>query len=195
MASVGHQICDVVECLPRASTPIGNQECVLLIEDSEEAMLLVRYAVQEYGNGTYRLEWADGLTAGLQRLAKGGVDIVLLDLGLPESSGAASYASVRSAAPDLPVLVLTGDTREQTETVVTARGVEDYLVKDEISGSLLLEAIRAALYSNKRWQEQKAQASKLSKRLHWSVEKCEAVLALALRLMKLKRGRICPRLR
>src|SRR5579863_3417690 len=133
MAPVGQQTCQVVECAPRAATrPENLQECVLLVEDSEEAMLLVQYAMQEHGNGAYRLEWADGLTAGLQRLAKGGVDIVLLDLGLPESSGPASYAAIRSAAPDVAVLVLTGDVREQTETAVVASGVEDYLVKDEI---------------------------------------------------------------
>ena len=146
MATVGLQICDVVDCLPREKDPVGKQECVLLIEDSEEAMLLVRYALQEYGNGIYRLEWADGMTAGLHRLAKGGVDLVILDLGLPESSGPASFDAIRKAVPDLPVLVLTADTREQTELKVTAGGVEDFLVKDDVSGALLLQAIRAAPY-------------------------------------------------
>jgi DNA-binding NarL/FixJ family response regulator len=185
MATVGLQICDVVDCLPRKKDNVGNrEECVLLIEDSEEAMLLVRYALQEYGNGTYRLEWADGLTAGLHRLAQGGVDLVLLDLGLPESSGAASYASVRKATPGLPVLVLTGDTREQTEYNVTAEGVEDFLVKDEVSGALLLQAIRSALYSNRRWQDQKNAAYKLTQRFVWANEKCQALGALATSLLQ-----------
>jgi DNA-binding NarL/FixJ family response regulator len=188
MATVGLQICDVVDCLPRKKDPAGNrQECVLLIEDNEEAMLLVRYALQEYGNGTYRLEWADGLTAGLHRLAKGGVDLVILDLGLPESSGPASHAAIREAAPDLPVLVLTGDTREQTEFLVNSRGVEDFLVKDEVSGALLLQAIRTALYSNRRWQEQKNSAYRLTQRFLWAHEKCGALSALAARMVKLGR--------
>jgi DNA-binding response OmpR family regulator len=189
MATVGLQICDVVDCLPRKKDTVGNrQECVLLIEDNEEAMLLVRYALQEYGNGTYRLEWADGLTAGLHRLSKGDVDLILLDLGLPESSGAASYASIRKAAPDLPILVLTGDTREQTEFAVTSEGVEDYLVKEDISGALLLQAIRTALYANRRWQEQKASAYKLTQRFLWAYEKCQALSALASRMLTLNRS-------
>jgi len=188
MATVGLQICDVVDCLPRKTEPAGNrQEGVLLIEDSEEAMLLVRYALQEYGNGIYRLEWADGLTAGLHRLGKGGIDLVILDLGLPESSGAASHASIREAVPELPVLVLTADAREQTELKVTSKGVEDYLMKDEVSGALLVEAIRVALYSNRRWREQKSLAYKQSPRFLWAQEQCQALSTLAIRMLKLNR--------
>ena len=182
------QTCDVIETLPRSSAAAEKrQECVLLIEDNEEAMLLVRYALQEYGDDTYRLEWADGLSAGLHRLAKGGVDLVLLDLGLPESSGHASYAAVRKAAPDLPILVLTGDTREQTETEIAASGVEDFLVKDDVSGSLLLQAIRTALYANRRWRERKLSHYKQTPQFHWAEEKCQALYVLCLRLLKLHR--------
>lgn len=188
MATVGLQICDVVDCLPRKKDPQEKrQECVLLIEDNEEAMLLVRYALQEYGNGTYRLEWADGLTAGLHRLAKGGVDLVILDLGLPETSGPASYAAIRQAAADLPILVLTGDTREQTQCKVSAEGADDFLLKDEVSGTLLLEAIRTALYSNQRWRAQKTTAHKLNPRFIWAQEKCQALSALGSRMLKLNR--------
>jgi CheY-like chemotaxis protein len=142
---------DELECLPRAtSLAAKEQECVLLIEDSEEAMVLVRYALREHGKGRYRLEWANNLSTGLDQLAHGGVDLVLLDLGLPESSGPESYAWVREIAPQVPVVVLTGDEREETEFAVTASGVEGYLVKDQVSGTLLIQAIRAALYANKQ---------------------------------------------
>ena len=138
------------ECLPLATAPTPvRQDCVLLIEDNEEAMWLVRYALQEHGNGRYHLEWADNLSGGVNQIHKGGVDVILLDLGLPESSGPESYAWVREVAPKIPVVVLTGDAREETEFAVTASGAEGYLVKDLVSGSLLLEAVRAALYANK----------------------------------------------
>ncbi len=182
------QTCDVVECDPRAeSEKAVSQESILLIEDDEEAMLLVRYALQDYGNGAYRLEWANGLTSGLHRVAKGGIDLVLLDLGLPETMGAESYASLRKSAPDLPILVLTADTREQTEVSVAADGVDDYLVKDEVSGRLLTEAIRNALNANKRWRKRKALASENAQQLHWAQEKCRAVQELGMRLMQMKR--------
>ena len=103
---------DELDCMPqRIKTAAMQQKCILLIEDSEEAMLLVRFAVEEYGKGAFRLEWAHNLSSGLDHLAQGGIDIVLLDLGLPESSGAESYAWVREIAPELPVVVLTGDSQ------------------------------------------------------------------------------------
>ena len=146
-----HELQDDLESLPLATGPTAKlQECVLLIEDNEEAEWLVRYAMQEHGNGRYRLEWAHTLNEGLEHLSNGGVDVVLLDLGLPDSSGPESYAWVREVSPQVPVVVLTGNTSRETEMAVTAGGVEGYLVKDQVSGSLLLQAIGAALYANKQ---------------------------------------------
>jgi glutamate dehydrogenase (NAD(P)+) len=122
---------------------------VLLIEDNQDAMFLVRCALEEHGKGRYRLEWAQTLSAGLDRLLKGGVDLILLDLGLPDASGPSSYAWVRETAPGVPVLVLTGDSREETEFAIAASGVEDYLIKDHVSGALLLQAIKAALQTTR----------------------------------------------
>lgn len=130
--------------------PTDNlQEFILLIEDNEEAMFLVKSAIEEHGKEKYRIEWASCLTDGLDQIKKGGVDLVLLDLGLPESSGSKTYDAVRAAAPDIPVLVLTGDATEETESQVTVGGGEDYLIKDQISGLLLVRAIQSALYASK----------------------------------------------
>jgi CheY-like chemotaxis protein len=140
--------------LPCAAAPAEKlQECVLLIEDSDDAMFLVQYALEEYGDGRYRLEWANTLNDGASQLSKGGVDLILLDLGLPDSSGPESYAFVRDVASKTPVVVLTGDEREETESAVAASGAQGYLVKDKVSGSLLLRTIRAALQAHKDSQE------------------------------------------
>lgn len=149
-----HEVEDDLECSPPATGPAANlQECVLLIEDNEEAMWLVRCAMQEHGNGRYRLEWATTLNQGLEQLSNGGIDVVLLDLGLPDSSGPESYGWVREVCPQVPVVVLTGNTCEETEMAVTAGGVESYLVKDQVSGSLLLQAINAALHANRQREQ------------------------------------------
>jgi len=141
---------DDPECFAPVTGPAANlQERILLIEDSEEAMWLVRCALQEHGKGRYWLEWVMTLNEGLERLSNGGIDVVLLDLGLPDSSGPESFAWVREVSPQVPVVVLTGNTCQETEMAVTAGGVEGYLVKDQVSGSLLLEAISAALCANK----------------------------------------------
>jgi DNA-binding response OmpR family regulator len=143
------------------------QECVLLIEDSEEAMLLVRYSLHAFGGGRYRLKWVESLSEGLAELAQGGVDIVLVDLGLPDSTGPSSLASVREAAPEVSVLVLTGDTSEETEFAAAAYGMDDYLVKDQLSGALLVNAIRSSIRANRLQKRQKAIDEGLIKQLHW----------------------------
>ena len=150
MAAIALQLEEEIDYLPRKTAPSAKrQECVLLIEDNTDAMLLVKYAIEEHGAGKYRLEWANSLSDGLEQLSHGGVDLVLLDLGLPECSGPQSYAWVRELAPNIPVVVLTGDACDETEFEVTASGVAGYLVKDQVSGALLLNTIQTALGTKK----------------------------------------------
>jgi CheY-like chemotaxis protein/MinD-like ATPase involved in chromosome partitioning or flagellar assembly len=133
------------------AVPMGaeRQFSVLLIEDNEDQMLLVKYALEDCGRGQYRLEWVNLLSQGKERLAKGGIDVVLLDLGLPGYSGSSAYAAIRAAAPEVPVVVLTSDDREQTEVAVMTYGAEDFLIKEEISAPYLLRAIRGAIFRHK----------------------------------------------
>jgi DNA-binding NarL/FixJ family response regulator len=144
-----------------------RQECVLLIEDDQEAMLLVRYSLQAYGEGRFCLKWVESLGEGLAQLSEGNVDIVLVDLGLPDSSGPSSLASVRDAAPEVPVLVLTGDTREETEFAAAAYGMDDYLVKDQLSGAQLVHAICYSIRANKLEKRQKTIDAQIMQQLHW----------------------------
>lgn len=119
--------------------------CLLLIEDSEDSMLLIRHALETYGKGQYDLIWADTLMRGIEQLNRRSIDLVLLDLGLPDSSGTVSYAWVREVAPDTPIVVLTGDTCADTEYSVMASGAEEYLIKGQAPGELVIQTIRQAL--------------------------------------------------
>jgi DNA-binding response OmpR family regulator len=129
-------------------TGAGNgQRHVLLIEDDVDAMSLVKYALTRFGNGHYCLIWAKTLCEGLQRVSAGNIDLVLLDLGLPESTGPLSYAWFRNQAIDVPIVVLTADNTEETKDAVIAGGASNYLLKQNISGPLLVLAIETALRS------------------------------------------------
>ncbi len=152
MASVATYYYDLdEESLPLKAIPgAKRQENVLLIEDSEESMWLVQDALQEHGQDRYRLRWAPNLSEGLDCLAQESVDVVLLDLGLPDSSGPTSYAWVREIAPKTLVIVLTADSRQETEVAVTASGADGYLVKNHVSGRELFETIHMALYIRRR---------------------------------------------
>jgi DNA-binding response OmpR family regulator len=144
------QIADDVATLPAAGGPApAPLTRVLLIEDNAEEMLLVKYALQEFGLGQYELEWTRGLAEGVKLLRSGGLDVVLLDLGLPECQGPVSCAAVRDWASCVPIVVLTADDRKETEELVMTYGADDYLVKDKVSGLEIMHAMRAALYRKK----------------------------------------------
>ena len=123
---------------------------VLLIDDSHDVQVLVQHALVKHGAGKYDLIWADSLKEGFRELTSGEVDVVLLDLGLPEASGSISFACVRGCAPEVPVLVMTGDDSKETGELIVAAGVDDYLVKQQLSGARLVQAIEAVLRKSER---------------------------------------------
>lgn len=118
---------------------------VLLIEDNEEQMLLVKALFEDTGAGQYEFEWANRLAQGIDRLRNGRIDVVLLDLGLAGCGGSLSFDLIRSTMPNVPVIVLTAEHREQIVQDVVNHGAAHYLVKDETSGTELLRAIRGAM--------------------------------------------------
>lgn len=118
---------------------------VLLIEDNPGDARLIREFLIGKGGGTFRVDWAEGLEEGLRRLVPGRVDIVLLDLSLPESKGLDTVAKVLTHAPWVPAVVLTGLDDQSVAVEAVRRGAQDYLVKGQIDGNLLGRAIRYAI--------------------------------------------------
>ncbi len=94
--------------------------------------------------GAFRLEHVDRLAPGRERLERGGVDVVLLDLGLPDSQGRATFTAVLRAAPTVPVIILTDRWDEALATQMVRAGAQDYLPKEEVDGKVLRRAIRYA---------------------------------------------------
>ena len=123
--------------------PRKRKQCVLLIEDDEDAMYWVRHALKEYGSGKYQLEWKQCLSDGLSRILNGGIDLILLDLGLGDCSSPFTEAWVRKAAPKVPIVVLSGDPGGEVESSLPSS--EKHLVKGQVSPSGLVEAISEAL--------------------------------------------------
>jgi glutamate dehydrogenase (NAD(P)+) len=146
MATVTLPFYDTARDLP-TTTKAGNkrQQCILLIEDNKDAVRWVQHALKKYASEKYTLEWMQCLSDGLSRLLKGGIDLVLLDLGLPDCSSVFSYAWVREAAPKTPIVVLTGDENEETESSIAASGGQRYLIKGVASGKMVVTTIAEAL--------------------------------------------------
>ncbi|MCU1236343.1 MAG: histidine kinase [Candidatus Solibacter sp.] len=118
---------------------------VLIIEDNPDDAWLAREVLQGTSEPAYRVEWADTLTTGLTRLAEGGIDVLLLDLGLPDSRGPQALTLISHLAPAVPVVVLTGADDEQLAMDAMREGAQDYLVKSHADSHLLTHTIRYAI--------------------------------------------------
>ncbi|HVS34454.1 MAG TPA: response regulator, partial [Gemmataceae bacterium] len=115
------------------------------IEDNEGDTRLIQEMLRDGGGGRFRLECADRLTVGLDRLTRDGIDVVLLDLSLPESKGLGSLLRVHENAPAVPVVVLTGSQDEELGNRAVQSGAQDYLIKGHVDGALLARSLRYAI--------------------------------------------------
>jgi DNA-binding response OmpR family regulator len=126
-----------------------SQDCqtirVLLIEDDEGDFLLIREHLSEEKTVEFRLERVDRLSTAIELLGRSQFDIVLLDLGLPDSSGTETFDRLHEACQTTPVIILTGLYDEELAVKKMKSGAQDYMVKGEISGRLLTRSIRYAI--------------------------------------------------
>ncbi len=116
-----------------------NQRHAKLLGDTLDEAGLVRGAPQ--CELTHETRLADGIT----RLAGGGIDLVLLDLSLPEeATGLEPLLRVREESPDVPVIVLTGAADDELAGQALQAGAQDYLTKGKLNPDLLGRSIRYA---------------------------------------------------
>jgi CheY-like chemotaxis protein len=123
---------------------------LLLIDDDESVFALIDHAFQKHGNGQYELTWAQCLKDGMRELVAGAIDVVLLDLGLPETTGAITYACVRGCAPQVPIIALTAEDREEIEESMVAAGVDQFLFKPKVSEAAVVQTVEAVLQKKQR---------------------------------------------
>jgi PAS domain S-box-containing protein len=118
---------------------------ILLIEDNPDHIELINDVIAEVDGALFDIVCADRLSSGLELLAREKINVVLLDLFLPDSSGIKTFLNLHRQAPDIPVIVLSvlGDQKQATEAV--AAGAQDYLIKGQIDGRLLGRSIFYAI--------------------------------------------------
>src|SRR3984885_6564729 len=117
---------------------------VLLIEDNPGDADLVRLRLVE-GQSPVTVNCVNKLSDGLAALSKQTPSVVLLDLNLPDSHGAETFRRVLEHSPDVPVVVLSGQDDEALAMKAMHQGVQDYLLKGNLSSKHLERAIRYAV--------------------------------------------------
>jgi glutamate dehydrogenase (NAD(P)+) len=118
---------------------------IMLVEDNPLHRRLIERLIATGGRFPYEMESFENLESAQRRLASDGIDLVLLDLVLPESQGLDTLARVRGWAPEVPIVVLTGlDDMDVAVRAVDA-GAYDYVLKDKMNAARLDRAVRYAL--------------------------------------------------
>jgi diguanylate cyclase (GGDEF)-like protein len=118
---------------------------VLLIEDSLSAVEMIKDMLLEAKYSTFNVKVANDLASGLDILSKNNIDAVLLDLGLPDSSGEDTFNATQKRAPMIPIVVLTSLEDEKVIMKMVQSGAQDYLIKVKVDSDMLERALRYAI--------------------------------------------------
>ncbi|MBI4978364.1 MAG: GAF domain-containing protein [Spirochaetes bacterium] len=118
---------------------------ILLVEDNASDAELLQLSLADVKESFYDVTWVDCMGDAIVKLRELAFDVVLLDLTLHDSSGVGTYARIREAAPQMPIVVLTGLSDEVAGIEAIRHGVQDYIVKGSVDGPTLLRALRYAI--------------------------------------------------
>jgi diguanylate cyclase (GGDEF)-like protein len=138
--------------MPRQPAPSPLEEIgqgqdvvrVLLVEDDPDDQMLVREMLREAASDAV-VTSCDRLSSGLGPVKDGLADLVLLDLALPDTDGLEGLLQLRAVAPEVPVVVLSGNSDAKIGVDAVHAGAQDYLVKGRVDGESLARAMRYAL--------------------------------------------------
>jgi DNA-binding NtrC family response regulator len=122
---------------------------VFLIEDNEDDARLLYRTLSKAQDIRFDVERATSLSEALENLKRKPYDIILSDLGLQDSSGLKTFSAVHSAFPDIPIIVLTGYSDEQSALESVREGAQDYLVKGQLADNSLIRVIRYSIERQK----------------------------------------------
>jgi diguanylate cyclase (GGDEF)-like protein len=124
---------------------LGDEKRVLLVEDNPGDAGLVERLLRRAGDTRYLIEVAPSLAKAMEALRHDSFDVALVDLSLPDAHGIDCIREVQSAAPNTPIVVLSGFSDEPLALQAVQAGAQDYLVKGEVEGRILRRSIRYAI--------------------------------------------------
>ena len=122
-----------------------SMKMLLIVEDNAGDARLLREMFNDRGPHDTELTHVECMSDAERHLAERAVDIVLLDLGLPDAQGLEAVRRARAAAPRVPLVVLTGLDDESLAAQALQEGAQDYLIKGQIEARGLLRALRYAI--------------------------------------------------
>lgn len=135
------------QCAGSFLAPISKESIkrVLLVEDNPGDARLIREMLSEAGEQNTRLTHVESIADAERYIASHAVDILLLDLGLPDAQGLEAVRRAQVFAPRIPLVVLSGMDDEGVALQALQQGAQDYYIKGHIEPSGLVRALRYAI--------------------------------------------------
>ncbi|MGB9978406.1 PAS domain S-box protein [Methanobacterium sp.] len=122
---------------------------ILLFEDNPGDTGLIEFMLEESTDFSYELKNVETLDEGLKLFKYHSFDIILLDLGLPDSDGIETFIEVNRECHETPIIILTGLTDEKTGINAVKMGAQDYLIKGQVESTLLERSIKYSIERKK----------------------------------------------
>jgi signal transduction histidine kinase len=145
---------------------------ILLVEDNSGDKRLITEMLAEASNVTFDVKYADRLQAAMEYLGQNRVEVILLDLGLPDSQGLETLRKTYAQVSETPIVVLTGLNDEMIGTQAVNEGAQDYLIKGQVDTQLLRRTIRYAI--------ERKQAEERERRLQLQLDLSNRLASLGL---------------
>ena len=153
---------------------------LLLVEDDRVTARIMTRTLERVPSPSFEIVHEMTLVEAIRRLASGDrFDVALLDLNLPDSFGIQTLAQLQSADPDLPIVVLTGDTDPTVAELTLEVGAQDYLIKGEVGERVITRAIRYAISRKHADLDRKAISDRLNASLAAENKRMDEENALA----------------
>ena len=130
-----------------------NSVRILLVEDSPSDALLIVSRLADEKSFKHALTHVERLADSLALLAKDEFDVVLSDLGLPDSEGLATFMEMHKRAPQMPIVVLTRDDDQELAVEAIKMGAQDYLPKSNFDSFSLVRTMNYAIERQRLTQQ------------------------------------------
>lgn len=115
---------------------------ILVLEDNPSDVMLLKLALKPHANEEFDLIDEPTLKGGLKRIVDNEIDLILLDLFLPESSGLETLEKIKEVAPQIPIIILSGVYTDWLAIHALQLGAYCFLSKEWLDGKNLAQAFR-----------------------------------------------------
>ncbi|MBI5748600.1 MAG: response regulator [Nitrospinae bacterium] len=136
---------------------------VLLVEDNPGDVRLIQEMLKEGDYFRFKLTCVERLDEAMKQLDEGVFDVILLDLGLPDSQKLDTLRNVNRKVPDMPIVVITGIADEMLGIEAVRDGAQDYLTKGQTDRNLLIHSIRYSIGRKRMGNEFKKKVDTIEK--------------------------------